>query len=321
MTTSATLTVVTYHYVRPVAGSAHPRLSALELDRFKRQIDGLARSVRFVDIEQVARWAVDGTPLPERPTLLTFDDGYIDHFEHVRPALLERGLPAVFFLPGAAIAERRALDANLIQFLLASGVAVDDLVCQIEGALLDRGFDRGQLDELRSAGWRPVFFDDAPTSYVKRMLQHAVPDPLRSELLDHLFRSHVTSDVEGFADALYLRLDQAERLLDDGFHLGGHGWSHCRLSQQPVRAVDDEIERSLALMDRLDPERGRLAFCYPYGDLSESAVDALSRQRVSTAFTVESRLARTDDHPLRLPRIDTNTLANSTMMFDPPASG
>jgi peptidoglycan/xylan/chitin deacetylase (PgdA/CDA1 family) len=39
-----------------------------------------------------------GTPLPPKPVILTFDDGYIDHFITVFPLLKEFGMTATFFV-------------------------------------------------------------------------------------------------------------------------------------------------------------------------------------------------------------------------------
>ena len=47
----------------------------------------------------------------ERPTaLLTFDDGFVDHYEHVFPALRSRGLGGIFFVA----ARRSATNPTLL---------------------------------------------------------------------------------------------------------------------------------------------------------------------------------------------------------------
>ena len=127
MSRAGALTAITYHYVRPRQTSPHVRLTALDLGDFTRQVDELQKSATFVGIEAVNRWISAGEPLPPRPVLLTFDDGYVDHYTHVRPVLLARQVPALFFLPGRAIAERVPLEANLIQFVIGSAPSIQEI--------------------------------------------------------------------------------------------------------------------------------------------------------------------------------------------------
>ena len=49
-----------------------------------------------VSLDQVVRHLRTGIPLPNKPVLLTFDDGYAGHFEHVYPLLKQYQAPAVF---------------------------------------------------------------------------------------------------------------------------------------------------------------------------------------------------------------------------------
>ena len=49
--------------------------------------------------------AKGGDALPENSVLLTFDDGYIDHYTNVFPLLAEMGIPAFFSMPGKIIAQ------------------------------------------------------------------------------------------------------------------------------------------------------------------------------------------------------------------------
>jgi len=47
------LTIVIYHYVRPIKGSKYPGIRGLELDGFKRQLDYLTENFNIVTTEQV----------------------------------------------------------------------------------------------------------------------------------------------------------------------------------------------------------------------------------------------------------------------------
>jgi peptidoglycan/xylan/chitin deacetylase (PgdA/CDA1 family) len=49
-----------------------------------------------ISMDQLVNHLRTGLPLPEKPILLTFDDGYIGHYEHVLPLLREYGYPGLF---------------------------------------------------------------------------------------------------------------------------------------------------------------------------------------------------------------------------------
>ena len=54
------------------------------------------KGVTPISFEQLVNHLRTGLPLPEKPILLTFDDGYGGHYEYVYPLLKKYGYPAVF---------------------------------------------------------------------------------------------------------------------------------------------------------------------------------------------------------------------------------
>ncbi|MDB2603951.1 polysaccharide deacetylase family protein, partial [Planktomarina temperata] len=114
------LTTVMYHYVRPVAQSAFPRLKALEINDFLGQLDHLQAHYNMISPQDLSTVLSGEGALPSRPCLLTFDDGYSDHYRYVFPALASRGLSGLFFPPRSSLMERKMLEVNRIQFTLAN---------------------------------------------------------------------------------------------------------------------------------------------------------------------------------------------------------
>ena len=126
------LTVVMYHYVRPLVGSAFPDIKGLELSRFKAQLDHIERNHHVVSAKQAIEASCGGAALPHDAMLLTFDDGYVDHYEYVYPELKRRGMSGVFFPSAEAVTERVLLDVNKVHFLLASVRNLDPVFAYIE---------------------------------------------------------------------------------------------------------------------------------------------------------------------------------------------
>ena len=131
------LTVVMYHYVRPVRESAFPELKALEIELFLSQLDYLATHYQIISPANLRASLAGSEQLNANACLLTFDDGYSDHYHTVFPALRSRGLSGLFFAPAQSLLERQPLKVNKLQFVLASAADPEALATEIEAVLAD----------------------------------------------------------------------------------------------------------------------------------------------------------------------------------------
>jgi peptidoglycan/xylan/chitin deacetylase (PgdA/CDA1 family) len=104
------LPVLVYHHVGPPRSGTHPALT-VSPERFDSQLRSLARG-GFSGVSSLdwLRWLDDGKPLPPRPILLTFDDGYADLGEFALPALARLGWRATVFVAASTVGGRSAWD-------------------------------------------------------------------------------------------------------------------------------------------------------------------------------------------------------------------
>ena len=56
-----------------------------------------------ISLDQLLAHLRTGSPLPEKPILLTFDDGYGGHYQYAYPLLKEYGYPAVFSIHTSSV--------------------------------------------------------------------------------------------------------------------------------------------------------------------------------------------------------------------------
>ncbi len=308
---TANLTIVMYHYVRPLKLTRFPAIKGLDLALFEEQLAYLARHYTVISMEQLIAGIESGGELPPRPLLLTFDDGYLDHYTNVFPKLADRGMQGSFFPAACATLDRKVMDVNKIHFTLASNVDPDLLADTIEDACRERAQDCGlhDLEHYRSNYRIRNFLDLENVNYVKLMLQHALPLALRQEIIDRLFSLHVSVDEEAFASELYASVEQLRLMRSSGMHIGSHGNLHTWLGTLSRTEQEADIDRSLTLLDAVGMPPAHRTICYPYGSYNADTIDVAASRGFKLALTTEVALAKEiAARRFELPRLDTNHL-------------
>src|SRR5438132_10150783 len=93
------LRVLCYHQVHPTRSSRF----AVTTGQLDAHLSYLVRSgFHFIH----ARDLLSEKPLPKRPLLLTFDDGYVDNLEHAQPVLRRHDAKATIFIVTAYAGDR-----------------------------------------------------------------------------------------------------------------------------------------------------------------------------------------------------------------------
>lgn len=299
--------IVMYHYVRDIRGSRRPNIKGLELEGFRRQLDHLERTRAIVPAQALIDAVRGGAPLPPEACLLTFDDGYRDHVDHVLPELLRRGLTGAFFPPATPVADRVPLDVNRIHFILAEGPDDNTLLRDLEECCRAHGVGAAELETHRAAYAKPGRYDTAEVVYVKRLLQHALPEAVRAAVVGDLFARYVGLSPEAFADELYITADEARALTDAGMYVGSHGDRHVWLDRESRAGQERDIDASLAFLAAIGAPTDGWIMCYPYGGYDADTLDILKRRNCAIGLT--TRVGAADlgrDDPLELPRLNTN---------------
>jgi len=102
--------ILMYHYVsEPPAGSDVYRVDlSVTPDQFRQQMTYLRdNGYTAIDLYELSTAIVSQTELPEKPVLLTFDDGYLDNYENAYPILEEFGFKGTFFVVSEFIDKER----------------------------------------------------------------------------------------------------------------------------------------------------------------------------------------------------------------------
>lgn len=283
------LTIVMYHYVRPIKESKFPGIKGLELVGFKRQLDFLQEEFSIVTVDQI-KFAMKTTNQPQLPRdacWLTFDDGYRDHFDYVLPELRNRGLEGAFFPPAEAILHNKLLDVNAVHHVLASADSVSELRFAVDQLCMKEGVKEEHLVELWSKYGVPSRFDDAETIYVKRLLQHALPEDLRAALTDALFFKYVGLKPTEFCSQLYMSKEQVSDLVSKGMYVGSHGCRHYWLDKIDYSGQEKDIRDSLSFLEEIGSATSDWVMCYPYGAYNGDTLQILKTLGASLGVTTK----------------------------------
>jgi len=303
------VTIVMYHFIRP-ASKRFPGFAAIEPAAFREQLRYILRHHTPIRLTDVADAVNGSTMLPPRPVVLTFDDGYREHYDRVFPLLAEHGIFGAFFAARSALVNRRVLGANKVQFVLAAAGNTDSIIESIDLALgRSRVAGTGSAAEYRARWWVPSRFDNAAVTYAKRMLQHGLPEDVREPTLDALFQRYVTSDEAAFAEELYFTAAEAREMRSAGMEFGGHGDRHVPLPSLDGHAQALEIDASIDSLETIGAPRTPFLYCYVKGEHDATSLALLRARGCTTAVTTREDLAHpTSDNLLTLPRLDTTVL-------------
>lgn len=305
-------TIIMYHYVRDLTHSRYPELKGLDLKKFRAQLDYLQTHYTFIAAEDIRECLDTGCSLPDKACLLSFDDGYLDHYLYVFPELVKRGIKGCFYPPVCAVQRNQVLAVNKIHLILAQNGydQIDHLIHEF----------RTIYKKISSQGEFPTFenlyaqyatsnrFDTPEVIFFKRVLQYGLPEDTCTEILNHLFSSIMDTDEETLASELYVSLDMLQIMAQNGMHIGSHGNNHLWLDKLDQTTQESEIDASLAMLTNVYGNKDYFwSIAYPFGG------NTLSLQKICAAkgcifglTTVVSVADVTPERRMFLSRLDTN---------------
>tara|TARA_B100000579_G_C22808780_1_gene844042 strand:- start:723 stop:1709 length:987 start_codon:yes stop_codon:yes gene_type:complete len=301
-------TILTYHYVRDLVNSSFPNIKGLDTEEFIGQLNYLERFYRFINVEDLITSLYDGKHLPKNSVFLTFDDGYIDHYDTVFPILKSKGIQGCFFPPAEAILESEVLDVNKIHFILASTNAnqiLKELYKLLDKYRVDYKLETN--DYYFSHFAKKGKYDMKEVVFIKKLLQRELELEVRTKIIDRLFYKFVSKDVKSFSKEIYVTTGNLTRMIEEGMHVGSHGYSHKWLDSLSLSEQEYEIDKSLSFLRNLGVDMENWVISYPYGGFNNETISVIESRDCKLAFTTQvdfTNLAL--KNRFMLERFDTN---------------
>lgn len=312
LNSNSKVTIVMYHYARDFRNSRFPKLKGLNIDQFKKQVDFLLENFNIVTMEEVLHSisSTQNNELAENAALLTFDDGYVDHYTNVFPILKNRGIQGSFFVSAKPLVENKVLDVNKIHYLLAtvdSNVLLDNIFF-----ILNRYRYQGvsiESNEVLYEQYSGVSrFDTKEVIFIKKLLQFGLEPELRNLVIQELFHKYIDMSEEALSKEWYLNWEQICCMKDAGMFFGLHGYEHFWLGEESEEMMQKDIERALDYFDGII-EKNCWVMNYPYGSYNDKVIKFIKSRNCKLGLTTNVRIADIKkDDIFELPRLDTNDL-------------
>lgn len=261
---------------------------AKSIDAFKKDLEYYLKYYELVDLEEL------NTKTSSQPKLhLTFDDGFRECFDIIRPILLEYGVPATFFINSGFIDNK-------------------DLMYRCKASFL--------VDYLKNSHPFPLAFTMLNVDYklnslfdLKKLLLNVSYH--QKNVLDEII-SHFQIPYQQWQAEYqpYMNIGQIKKLASDGFSIGAHSIDHPPFSQITADHQVEQIAQSVDCVNAICCS-STCAFSFPFHDLNveESTWDYIEKANtIEMTFGVSGiKSSKRSNHFHRIAMEDTDLSAKN----------
>ena len=286
------INIVAYHYVREIKNSKYPNIKGIEFNIFKKQIKFFKKKFDiisaddFVEIIETKKIINHKKPL----LLLTFDDGYKDHYNYVFPTLIDEKITGCFY-PPIKIFNGDVLDVNKIHYILEKfddkKILLDEILLYLKNEF-EINIKSLVNKKNRLHNFKVPEYDDHHTIIIKKILNKILPLVISRKTCNHFFKKYVNSNLKTFSKELYISSKNLKEMSDNNMHIGSHGVNHLLWNTLNEQEQEKEIVNSKRFFKKKLINLKNFSVCFPWGSYNSSSVKILKKRKVKFALTSNS---------------------------------
>lgn len=215
------------------------------ITQFTDDLEFLLKHYCPIGLKEAIHWVRGDNNLPPNRFLLTFDDGFREINDVIAPILLDKGIPATFFITSVFLDNRELgyhHKASLLVEKIQNGISFG-AECKIKGILNEKGIRSTQLLE-----------DILHVDYQRRDVLEKIAEVLKVDFQSYLDEKQP-----------YLSSHQIMDLINKGFDIGAHSIDHPYFSEL---SLEEQFEQAIVSIKQIR-EKFHLdygAFAFPHND-------------------------------------------------------
>lgn len=265
----------------------NPLYTTFTPEEFISQLDYLGKFYEFIDADELNRFSKVGSEKSKKlKAFLSFDDGLKECSEIISPILIEKGIPATFFVNPTFI------DGEDIFYRYKAALLVD----RIQNDLIDQTV----ADELK--------FMLGTEDKLRYTLEDSI---LHLEYSDTALLNDALkiSNINFMNEDVYMSGNDIKQLANQGFHIGGHSMDHPEFSKlSDEEQMRQAIESVDFCCDNFDQKLRMFAFpFYDYNLPAETLKRIIHESKIDLSFGTSG--PKTDSIAHSIQRIDMENVA------------
>ena len=215
------------------------------IKQFKGDLDFLLRNFNPISLSDLIDFLKHGRLLPNRALLMTFDDGFREMHDIVAPLLLEKGIPATFFI------NSNFTDNKHMCYQSKASILADSFKKIMSLSVLERikaVFFKHKLNTIDLKN------DILSISYQQKEIIDEIAQLMEIDFKEYLIKT-----------SPYMTTGHINELIKKGFTIGAHSIDHPLYSSL---SLEDQLSQTIESI-KFVRERFRLdygAFAFPYSD-------------------------------------------------------
>lgn len=215
------------------------------IKQFKDDLDFLLKNFNPINLFDLIDFLKHGRSLPDMAFLLTFDDGFREMHDIVAPLLLEKGIPATFFI------NSDFTDNKSICYQHKASILADYFKGMLSPAVLERIRAVFLKHELNMTDIKNGLL---AINYQQKDIIDEIAQFVEIDFNDYLIRT-----------GPYMTTDHIKELINNGFTIGAHSIDHPLYS---FLSLEDQLYQTMESI-KFIRERFRLdygVFAFPHTD-------------------------------------------------------
>ena len=254
----------------------------VSVERFKKDLDFFEKHYSPIAANELTERISSGKPIVENRFFLSFDDGLREFYDTVAPILLQRGIPATFFV------NTDFIDNKDMFFRLKASVLIDKItkrgLSEAESATVNSLFASVNLSYNHVSDLLKITFQ-------KRHILDKIADVADVDFQDYLTKQKP-----------YLTSEQIRKLIAQGFTIGAHSVSHPYYADLSEKEQTEQTLDSLNFIkENFQPEQRLFSFPFTDFGVDKSFFDKIKQETDLTFGTASLKLDSIKNNLQRTP--------------------